>query len=47
MLRSAPLNYVTIYTNPPPVFFGLKLVRIAYGVLKNQQAYDPNYGPAA
>jgi transposase len=24
-----------------------KLVRIAYGVLKNQQAYDPNYGSAA
>jgi hypothetical protein len=23
-----------------------KLVRIAYGVLKNQQAYDPNYGSA-
>src|SRR5262249_34102257 len=23
------------------------LVRIAYGVLKNQQAYDPNYGSAA
>jgi transposase len=24
-----------------------KLVRIAYGELKNQQAYDPNYGSYA